>query len=69
MEKRTPLEILRHLGYNGPDWIALFPLLLLDTISADLLLSFDPEDGNDLLAQLLLCLISGPSPPLRLPIT
>jgi len=51
MEKRTPLEILRHLGYNGPDWIALFPPLLLDTISVDLLLSFDPEGGNDLLAE------------------
>jgi hypothetical protein len=50
MDKKTPLEMLRHLGYNGPGWISLFPPILLDTISADLLLSFDPEDGNDLLA-------------------
>ena len=39
-----------HLGYNGSKKMALFPPLLLDPISADLLVSCDPRDGNDLLA-------------------
>ncbi|MEA3459378.1 MAG: dihydropteroate synthase [Chloroflexota bacterium] len=43
--------MLRHLGYNGPDLIALFPPLLLNTISTDFLLSCHPEGGNDLLAE------------------
>ena len=50
MEKRTHLDMLRHLVYNGPDHIPLFPPLPLDKISTDLLLSCDPEGGNDLLA-------------------
>jgi transposase len=49
MDKQTPLEVLRRLGYNGPDQIALFPPLLLDEISSDLILACDPEGGNDLL--------------------
>ena len=49
MHKQTPLAVLHRLGYNGPDQIALFPPILLDTISTDLLLDCDPEDGNDLL--------------------
>ena len=50
MDKQPPLQILQRLGYNGPEQIALFPPMLLDTISADLLVACDPEDGNDLLA-------------------
>jgi len=51
MRQSPPLDALRRLGYNGPDSIALFPPLLLDPISTDLLLACDPEVGNDLLAQ------------------
>jgi len=51
MKKQTSLEVLQLLGYTGLDQIALFPPLLLDKISTDLLLSYDPEDGNDLLAK------------------
>ena len=50
MEKKPPLQALQRLGYNGLRNMALFPPLLLDPISADLLVSCDPRDGNDLLA-------------------
>jgi len=49
MEEQTPLEVFHCLGYNGPDQIALFPPILLNTISTDLLLACDPESGSDLL--------------------
>ena len=49
MDKQPPLAVLHRLGYNGPDQIALFPPILLGTISTDLLLACDPQDGNDLL--------------------
>ena len=49
MDKQPPLGVLKRLGYNGPEQIALFPPILLDAISADLLVACDPEDGNDLL--------------------
>ena len=49
MGRRPPLEVLHRLGYNGPDQIALFPPLILDEISTDLILACDPEGGNDLL--------------------
>ena len=49
MNKQPPLTVLRRLGYNGPDQIALFPPILLGTISTDLLLACNPQDGNDLL--------------------
>jgi hypothetical protein len=55
MEKRSPFEVLKDLGYNGPESIALFPPLILDYVSTDLLLSFDPEGGNDLLAYYKKC--------------
>ena len=35
---------------NGDEAIALFPPIILDRISADLILSCDKEVGNDLLA-------------------
>ena len=50
MEGQPPFTVLRRLEYTGPDTLASFPPLVLDTISADLLLSCDPKDGNDLLA-------------------
>jgi len=50
MDRQPPLRVLQRLGYNGSEQIALLPPLLLDTISADLLLACDPETGNDLLA-------------------
>jgi transposase len=50
MAKSTPLQVLHRLGYNGHDRIALLPPILLGKISTDLLLSCDPEGGNDLLA-------------------
>ena len=50
MDQRTPLATLRHLGYTGDDHITLLPPILLDPISTDLLLSYDKQDGNDLLA-------------------
>ncbi len=39
MDNQPPLAVLRRLGYNGDDRIALFPLVILDEISAHLLLS------------------------------
>lgn len=51
MQDRTPLQALRDSGYDGPDHIALLPPILLDRISADLLLACDPEVGTDLLTQ------------------
>ena len=50
MNKEPPLQVLQRLGYNGSDQIALFPPILLDQISADLLIACDPEAGNNLLA-------------------
>jgi len=50
MDGRTPLQVLRSLGYTGDSAIAAFPPVLLDPISTDLVLSCDPEGGNDLLA-------------------
>jgi hypothetical protein len=50
MNARTPLAVLKSLGYTGSNAIAAFPPLLLDKISSDLLLACDPEDGIDLLA-------------------
>jgi transposase len=49
MDKQTPLQVLHRLGYNGPDHIALFPPLLLDEISTDLILACNPRGGNDVL--------------------
>jgi len=51
MDQQPPLAMLRRLGYDGPDSIATVPPILLDDISADLLLACDPETGNDLLAK------------------
>ena len=50
MAKSTPLQVLHRLGYNGDDRIALLPPIPLGSISTDLLLSCDPDGGNDLLA-------------------
>jgi transposase len=50
MDDQPPLKALKGCGYNGDQRIALFPPILLDPISADLLLSCDPQGGNDLLA-------------------
>ncbi len=50
MNGRPPLSVLQSLGYTGRETIAFFPPLILDTISTDLLLACDPEEGNDLLA-------------------
>ena len=50
MAKSTRLQVLHRLGYSGHDRIALLPPILLGSISTDLLLSCDPEGGNDLLA-------------------
>jgi len=43
MDKQTPLEVLHRFRYNGPDQIALFAPILLDTINTDLLLACEPE--------------------------
>jgi len=51
MDEKPPVEVLYRLGYNGDRRIALLPPIILDPISSDLLLSFNPEGGNDLLAQ------------------
>jgi len=50
MDGKPPLAVLKDLGYNGDEAIALFPPIILDRISADLILSCDKEVGNDLLA-------------------
>jgi len=46
MEGKTPFEKLNELGYDLPQKFALFPPVILDTISSNWLL----ETGNDLLA-------------------
>ena len=46
MEGKTPFEKLTELGYDLPQEFALFPPVILDTISTTWLL----ETGNDLLA-------------------
>ena len=58
MDKQTPLEVLHRLEYNGSDQIALFPPILLGTISTDLILACDPEGGNDLLTYYTLSFLS-----------
>ena len=50
MDNQPPLAVLQRLGYTGDERIALFPPVLLDDISTDLLLPCRPEAGNDLLA-------------------
>ena len=49
MNGNPPMMVLRRLGYTGSDEIALFPVIILDEISADLLLSLCDPPGNDLL--------------------
>ena len=49
MEGKPPLTVLRQLGYSGDGEIALFPVVLLDDIAADLLISISDSPGNDLL--------------------
>lgn len=51
MDGRTPFQVLRDKGYQGPERIAMLPPILLDNISADLLLACDREVGTDLLTQ------------------
>ncbi|MCL0093188.1 hypothetical protein M1N92_06030, partial [Dehalococcoidia bacterium] len=46
MNGKTPFEKLKDLSYDLPEEFALFPPVILDTISTDWLL----ETGNDLLA-------------------
>ena len=46
MNGKTPFERLRELGYILSEEFALFPPVILDTISTDWLL----QTGNDLLA-------------------
>ena len=43
LEGRPPFAVVQALGYTGPDTLAYFPPLILDTISADLLLACDPK--------------------------
>jgi transposase len=50
MDARPPLAVLQSLGYTGGPAIAAFPPLLLDEISAHVLIACDPVDGIDLLA-------------------
>ncbi|GIV17029.1 MAG: hypothetical protein KatS3mg022_2464 [Armatimonadota bacterium] len=46
MEGKTPYEKLLELGYTVPEEFMLFPVVLLDAVSA----SWRLETGNDLLA-------------------
>jgi hypothetical protein len=46
MNGKTPFQKLKELSYDLPEEFALFPPLILDTISTNWLL----ETGNDLLA-------------------
>jgi hypothetical protein len=50
MGRRTPLAMLKELGYHGREHIAVLPPILLDAVSTDLLMACDAENGNDLLA-------------------
>ena len=49
MNGQPPLTVLKELGYDGDERIALFPTILLDPIAADLLLTVGQTPGNDLL--------------------
>ena len=49
MEGQPPLTVLKRLGYDGDERIALFPTILLDRISTDLVLAASHPPGNDLL--------------------
>ena len=53
MEGKTPFEKLRDLGHNSLEESALFPLVILDTMSTDWLL----ETGNGSASSLLLPLV------------
>ena len=63
MNGKTPFEKVKELGYDLPDRFALFPPVILDTISTDWLL----KTGNDLLAHYIIvatsergdCFLSG----------
>jgi hypothetical protein len=50
MDGQPPLAVLKRLGYTNDEAIALFPPIILERISVDLILSCDPETGDDLLA-------------------
>jgi len=50
MGGKTPLMVLRELGYDGGEGIAVFPTVLLDEIAPDLLLLTVGYHGDDLLA-------------------
>ena len=63
MDHQPPLAVLQRLGYTGDERIALFPPVLLDAISTDLLLSCCPETGNDLLAHYTIRTLPGPANP------
>lgn len=68
MNQQPPLMTLRRLGYTGSSNIALLPPVLLDPISADLLVSCHRQPGNDLLATYnmrarLRCFSMGQHPP------
>lgn len=66
MEKQSPLVRLQHLRYTGDPAIAIFPAILLDTISIDLFLACDPEGGNDVLVyywSITVCAPFGGGPP------
>lgn len=51
MNNHTPLEVLRELGFRGGDTVAYMPPIILDDVSADILLAFDPEYGHNQLTQ------------------
>ena len=50
MNRKPPLEVLNHLGYNGPATVAAMPPILLDEISTALAVACHQDPGNDLLA-------------------
>ncbi len=51
MDNRSPLEVLRQLGYHGGDSIAYMPPIIPDDVSPDILLAFEPHPGYHQLTQ------------------
>lgn len=53
MDGKTPYEKLRELGYAVPEEFALYPVVLLDSVSA----SWQLETGNNLLAHYSMAIV------------
>ena len=51
MDGLSPMEFLRKEGYDFPDTIGSFPVMVLDEVALEVQVKFYQMGGNDLLAQ------------------